>query len=198
MSIETLIEHYGLIALFLGAAVEGETVVLAGGVLAHQELLPLTGTMAAAATGSFFADQLFFATGRYFRDNPRVQRLRESPAFARAIDAVERHPTRFVLGFRFLYGLRTISPIAIGTTTLPTSRFVALNALAAIIWGVVFSGIGYLFGNGLQRFFGHIHAGRLLAVLIGIGAATALCAYLFRRHRDSRSSNARLRATPQR
>lgn len=38
-----------------GAALEGETAVLTGGVLAHQGLLPLAGAMAAGAIGSFLS-----------------------------------------------------------------------------------------------------------------------------------------------
>jgi membrane protein DedA with SNARE-associated domain len=176
MSIEALVAQYGLIALFVGAGVEGETVTVSGGVLAHQGLLPLGGAIVAAAAGSFAADQLFFAAGRHFRDHPRVKRIQERPAFAKALDTFERHPTAFVLGFRFLYGLRTVSPIAVGTTTLPTHRFVALNALAAAVWGVLFVGIGYLFGNAFQRVFGKVHAAThaLLPILAGVIALGAI------------------------
>ena len=66
LSIETLIAEYGLAAVFLGAGIEGETMVLAGGLFAHEGMLSLPGAMIAAACGSFVADQLFFAAGRRF------------------------------------------------------------------------------------------------------------------------------------
>ena len=59
MTIETLIIRYGVAAIFVGAGVEGETSVVAGGVLAHRHLIPLWAAMAAASTGSFVADQLY-------------------------------------------------------------------------------------------------------------------------------------------
>ncbi|WP_176499254.1 DedA family protein [Sphingomonas sp. HMP9] len=149
MSIETLIAQYGLAAIFLGAGIEGETAVVTGGVLAHQQLLPLWGSAAAAVAGSFVADQLFFLAGRRYRDTARVRRIAAKPAFAKALDALERHPTVFILGFRFLYGLRTISPIAIGTSHVPARTFMILNAVSAAAWGVIFTGIGYLFGDTL-------------------------------------------------
>ena len=71
MSIELLITRYGLAAVFLGAGIEGETMVVTGGLLAHGGLMPVTGVAIAAAAGSFVADQLFFAAGRRFRDHPR-------------------------------------------------------------------------------------------------------------------------------
>ncbi len=165
MSIETLIVRYGVAAIFVGAGVEGETSVVAGGVLAHRHLIPLWAAMAAASTGSFVADQLFFAAGRYFRDNPRVRKVESKPAFAKAIAIFEHHPTLFVIGFRFLYGLRTVSPMAIGTSHVRTRTFLLLNALSAAVWGVLFTGIGYAFGGGIERLVGgSVSAGRILPI----------------------------------
>ncbi|MEK1901219.1 MAG: DedA family protein, partial [Rhizobium sp.] len=39
MNIELLIENYGLPAIFLGTAFEGETAAFLGGVIAHRDLL---------------------------------------------------------------------------------------------------------------------------------------------------------------
>jgi len=151
MTIESIIQHYGLIALFAGAGIEGETVVVAGGLLAHKGLFSLPGAMAAAAAGSFVADQIFFSLGRYFRDKPWVRRAREKPIFERALGLLERYPIGFIFAFRFIYGFRTISPIAIGTTKVSTKLFVMINLVAAIVWGIVFTGIGYLFGHSFEK-----------------------------------------------
>jgi membrane protein DedA with SNARE-associated domain len=45
--------------------------------------------------------------------------------------------------------LRTISPIAIGTSHVPARTFMLLNAISATVWGVLFTGMGYLFGDTL-------------------------------------------------
>lgn len=171
MSVEILIARYGLAAILVGAGVEGETVVVAGGLVAHRGLLPLWGVAVAAMIGSFLADQLFFAIGRYLRGSAWVRKVSAKPTFAAALGALERHPTRFILAFRFIYGLRTISPIAIGTTRVHTRKFVILNAISAVVWGAVFSGIGYLFGNAVERAFGRLTSTHLLiyagVVLVG-------------------------------
>ncbi|MEG3164575.1 DedA family protein [Sphingomonas sp. PB2P19] len=184
MSIESLITHYGLVAVFLGAGFEGETSVVTGGLLAHQHLLPLVPTGVAAATGSFVADQLFFLAGRRYRDTARVRRMTTKPAFARALAALDRRPTAFLLGFRFLLGLRTISPIAIGTSHVPARTFVLLNAIAAVLWATLFTAIGYLFGDRMLALLGNGH-NRLIeiAVLVAIAATIGLGVRLWhRRH----------------
>ncbi|SEN08458.1 membrane protein DedA, SNARE-associated domain [Sphingomonas gellani] len=156
MAIEALIARYGLAALFLGAGIEGEAVVVAGGLLAHQGVFPLAGACIAAAAGSFLADQAWFAVGRRFREHRLVRRAKGKAAFARALTALERHPIGFIFAFRFIYGFRTVSPIAIGTTAVPARTFLLVNAMAAAVWGVVFSLVGYLFGNAFERLVGRL------------------------------------------
>ncbi|MBN8849268.1 MULTISPECIES: DedA family protein [unclassified Sphingomonas] len=176
MTIEAIVARYGLAALFLGAGLEGETVVVAGGLLAHRGLFPLAGAMAAAALGSFAADQLWFFVGRRFHDHRIVRRAREKPAFEKAIGFFERHPVGFIFTFRFIYGFRTVSPIAIGTTNVAARLFVAVNLVSAILWGIVFSSLGYLFGRGVERFMGRLRPDThtLLAILAGVIVATGL------------------------
>ena len=172
MSIESLVATYGLAALFAGAALEGEAAVIAGGLLAHQGLVSLPGAVAATAAGSFLADQGWFAVGRHFRDHRWVAKLRATAAFARAQEQLEKHPRSFIFLFRFLYGLRTVSPIAVGTTTIPQRQFFAINFVAAIIWAILFTGIGYLFGDAVEEFIGRLrHDTRLWWIVGGVVAA---------------------------
>ena len=176
MNFDALLQHYGLAALFVGAGLEGEAAVIAGGLLAHQGLVPLPGAMLAAAAGSFTADQGWFTVGRRLRDRPWVERLRHKAAFARALRALERYPRGFIFAFRFIYGLRTVSPIAIGTSRVPARLFLPVNAVAAAIWGVTFSAVGYLFGDAFERFVGRLHPhGR---VLWGLVAAVVIAGLL--------------------
>jgi membrane protein DedA with SNARE-associated domain len=183
MSVGAIIAHYGLLGIFLGTGVEGEAVVVTGGILAHKGLVPLSGAMAASATGSCIVDQIYFFLGRYFRHYAWVQRLTERPAFARAIAFIERHPTAFIFGFRFIYGLRTISPIAIGTTRIETRKFVILNALAAAIWGPLFTLLGYAFGKAIDPILRRIQtdAFYVLGAAILLIALVAVIVWMVRR-----------------
>ncbi|WBO24254.1 DedA family protein [Sphingomonas abietis] len=165
MLLQSLIARFGLATIFAGAAIEGETVVIAGGVLAHQHFLTLPGVMVAGALGSFAADQAFFVLGRHFRHRRWVEKFLERPAAERALATLERHPTAFILGFRFLYGLRTVSPIVVGTSDVPQARFLPMNALAAALWAILFASLGYALGGPLGRYFPHPNS--LVLTLLG-------------------------------
>ena len=183
MSIELLIAKYGLLAIFLGAGIEGETVVILGGVFAHRHLVSFLWAALAAAAGSFTADQLLFFAGRHARQYRAVQKLIEQPAFARVKGLLERYPTGFIFSFRFIYGIRAMSPVAIGMSNVAAGKFVVLNAAAACIWGPLFTAVGYLFGQGIEQAFGHLSLHRHLFIALGTIVLLLIAGFAFRKSR---------------
>jgi membrane protein DedA with SNARE-associated domain len=165
-------EHYlaafGPSAILLGAAFEGQTAVIAGGVLAREQLISPFSALAFAALGSGILDQVLFILGRSFRHTAFVRRVAAKSAFAKALGLIERYPSGFILSFRFLYGLRAAGPVAMGVTQVPTLLFATLNALGAVIWSGVFVGLGYVFGPAVMSVLGGFMAH---AAPIAIGAA---------------------------
>ena len=185
--IEAYIARYGLLAIFLGAGVEGEAVVVTGGVFAQRGLVPLVGAMIAATIGSTIVDQLWFWAGRRFRNHLWVQRITQKPAFARAHGWLERYPTAFILSFRFIYGMRTISPIAIGLSQIPARRFVPLNMLAAAIWAPTFTLIGFWLGHAAAPLIDRI-ARVGLDVVVALAVLALLIAAIIALRRRARSA----------
>jgi membrane protein DedA with SNARE-associated domain len=168
MPLGPLLHHYGLAALFLGAGIEGEAVAVTGGILARKGDFPLAAAMAAAAAGSFMVDQIWFHLGRHFAHHRFVARFTERPAFARALHFIEHHPIAFCFAFRFIYGMRTVSPIAIGASEVPTRLFVIVNAIAAAVWGIVFIALGYAAGRKVLALL-HRYQPSTLTVALVIG-----------------------------
>lgn len=141
-----LLSQYGAIAIALGAGLEGEAAVTAGGFLAHRGVIDLRMVVFCAFLGSFVVDQGLFLSARFQRERAYIQRARKRPAFGRALNMIERHPTLFCFVFRFLYGLRIAGPLAIGVSAVPIRRFALLNAMSAAIWAATFSYLGFRFG----------------------------------------------------
>jgi membrane protein DedA with SNARE-associated domain len=191
LSLETLISEYGVPAVFLGAAFEGETAVFLGGVFAHRHFMTWWEAATAATLGSFAADQAWFFAGRYANRLAFVQRFLKTDAASKVSRLLEAHPTGFILSFRFIYGMRTVSPVLIGLSSVPALRFVVLNFIAALVWGVLITTIGYLFGNAVEALFGrlrlHMH---LLLILAPILAAVLIAVLVSRRLMHRRLSKA--------
>ncbi|MET0271065.1 MAG: DedA family protein [Sphingomonas sp.] len=176
----TLVHDLGAIGVAIGAALEGETAVVVGGALARNGTFAPALAAAAAMLGSFFADQLFFFLGRSRRQGERVARIARKPAFARALRMIERHPVASCLAFRFAYGFRIVGPVAIGVSQVPTRLFVALNALSASVWAVIFTALGWRFGPAFERLL----RGALTPTHLAVAASiVCLGAVLFLRRR---------------
>jgi membrane protein DedA with SNARE-associated domain len=52
-----------------------------------------------------------------------------------------------VLGFRFVYGLRTVSPFVLGMGDIRPGVFVALDTAGVLAWAILMGWLGYVFGN---------------------------------------------------
>ncbi len=167
----------GPFAIALGAAFEGQTAVIAGGVMAREQILSPAIVILAAALGSGFIDYLLFTLGRSFRHTAWVKKVAAKPAFDRALVLIERYPAGFILSFRFLYGLRAAGPVAVGVSAVSTRKFAVLNAVAAGLWAGAFVALGYAFGPAVMHLLGAIfaHAAPVAAgvavVLVVLGVA---------------------------
>ncbi len=150
VSFSGLIADYGYVALFAGTLLEGETLLILAGFAAHQGYLQLHWVIGIALFGGFLGDQIYFWLGRRHGAWVRSHFPRLAPVFERTDKLIERYHEVLIVGIRFLYGLRTIGPLAFGMSAVLAWRFVLFNLLGAVIWAVGIGGAGYLFGQVLE------------------------------------------------
>ena len=156
MSLEQLIENYGYIVVILGTFLEGETILVLAGIAAKLGYLQLYGVVLAAFVGSLTGDQIYFFVGRRHGSAFLARRPNWQIKAAKIHALLERHHIAVVLGFRFMYGLRTVAPFVIGMSRIPTIRFLILNMIGAMLWAMVVGGLSFLFGHGLEMILGKI------------------------------------------
>jgi len=150
--LEQLIEQYGYLAVFIGTFLEGETILVVAGFAAHRGYLYLPWVMVWAFWGTLISDQAFFHLGRS-RGRKILSRHPKWQGRARKVHALlQRHQVWVVLGFRFLYGLRNVTPMAIGVSGFSPGRFLILNVIGAALWSSVVACAGFIFGEVLTRF----------------------------------------------
>ena len=142
--------------IFILTFLEGETLVIFGGVLAHQGLLDWTLLFFSAWIGSFCGDQFYFWVGRRWGKDLLVRFPRWSPSAESALDMLRRYNTWFILSFRFVYGVRNFASFAMGMAGVCPIRFLTLNFVAAFVWALSFAGFGYIFGEALESVLGDL------------------------------------------
>lgn len=147
MDITHLIEQYGYVALFLGCLAEGETFTLLGGVAAHEGLLHYGLVILVAMAGGILGDTALFFLGRYYGANILKKFKKHQKQIDKANRLIRKKPVLFVIGVRFMYGLRIIGPIIIGSSRLKPQKFMLLNVIGAMLWAVIFVSLGYVGGQ---------------------------------------------------
>jgi membrane protein DedA with SNARE-associated domain len=172
-----LLATYGYWAVFFGCLLEGETILILGGMAAHQHLLHLWPVIAWASLGGMLGDQMLFWTGRYFgaRLLPRLKR--KQAAIDRVTKLIHRYPSTSVFAVRFLYGMRLVGPMVIGASGLSPIRFSLLNALGAVVWATIFASAGYWAGEALESLLGNLKPYRL-PIALGVLALAVVIALI--------------------
>ncbi|WP_448204437.1 DedA family protein [Azospirillum sp. sgz302134] len=166
---------------------EGETFVIFGGMGAQIGIINLYWLIGAVWIGSFLGDQCYFWLGRKWGGKALARFPSAEARAARVLWWLETYGVGFIMVFRFLYGVRNIASVAIGTSRMPWSKFLFWNFLAAGIWACSFAGAGYMFGEAAAA-IGENGPKILLLIALGIGASfCALKSVMWMRRRAATS-----------
>ncbi len=165
---------------FVGLVAPGETVVIAGGVIAGEgtiSLLPLIAIVWICAilgdTTSFFIGRRL---GRSFleKHGPRVKITHER------LDQVDgyfdRHGGKTILVGRFIGLVRALAPFIAGSSGLSYRRFIPYSIIGTGLWSTIFCTLGYIFWRSFDR-VAHVAGqaifgfGVTVAVIVGVVVA---------------------------
>lgn len=186
--LQTLLENYGYPIVLLGAFLEGETVLVLGGLGAKLGYLDLEWVILLAFCGGFLGDQMYFFLGRYHGKSLLARHPKWERRTAWVARQLERHQTLLILSFHFLYGVRTVTPFVIGMSGVKTWRFVLLNAVGVAVWATVVGTAGYVFGRAVEAFLGDLKEFELHA--LALIACISLAGWLFYNYRRPRAGRA--------
>ncbi|HEU4403552.1 MAG TPA: VTT domain-containing protein [Candidatus Polarisedimenticolia bacterium] len=167
MGIEALIVRFGLAAVFVGAAIEGDVTLILAGVTAHLGLLDLPAAAGLGALGGFASDLACYGLGR-----SHAAAIRNSRIYRRAGPTIERVAARLgprqIPVARFVYGTRVASMLFWGMRGLPLWRFAAFDLPGCVLWAAVFCGLGYMLSGSAAALIGEVKR-------VEIWLAGALC-----------------------
>lgn len=177
------IEQWGYIAVFLGSMVEGESVIFMAGFLARTGYLSIQKVTLIAFCGTLVADQGLYFIGHYYGQSVIERFPSMKPKADKAFRLLHRYNTLFILSFRFIYGIRTLSPLVIGAGGVSIKRFMCLNLIAALIWSISSCMAAYYLADLVMD---HIHL--FPQIILGLVIFGGLVAYGIHRWRKKKSS----------
>jgi membrane protein DedA with SNARE-associated domain len=150
MSFETLVTHFGYPALILGLLFEGETVLIIGAFMAYRGYLNLPLVILIGFFATFASDQFFFWMGRTHGSQFIQRRATWKLHLDKARPLLHRNTTLLFIGYRFMYGFRTVMPFAFGMTRFDPKRFAFWSFIGTCVWVLVFGIAGYVFGQAME------------------------------------------------
>ncbi|AIR88712.1 DedA family protein [Pseudomonas cremoricolorata] len=189
--LQQFLHDFGYFALFLGTFFEGETILVLAGFLAFRGYMDISLVVVVAFFGSYAGDQLWYFMGRRHGRAILARKPRWQAMGDKALDHIRRHPDIWVLSFRFVYGLRTVMPVAIGLSGYPPRRYLILNGIGAAVWALALGAAAYHFGAILEGLLGNVKRYELwvLGTLLVIGILLWVRRYL-RNRRAERAERA--------
>src|SRR6266480_5588977 len=159
--IEQYMLAYGYWAVFFGVMLEnagvpvpGETILLIAGYFASTGEFNIALVMIIAASGAVVGDNIGFAIGHHYGRGFLFRVGRFFFLTPKRLEHMEnyfaKHGNKTILVARFITGLRVFAALLAGASRkMPWRVFVMYNLAGAVLWSVVITLLGYLFGQSL-------------------------------------------------
>ena len=180
------IEHFTYLGLFLtlfaaalGVPIPEEVPILAGGVLAQQAVVRWWIALPVCLAGVLAGDVLLYWVGRHWgeailRWRP-VRRVLSEAREERLKAGYRKHGVKIVFIARHVMGIRAAAFLTAGIARVPFGRFLAADAVAALVGVPVAFGVAFLFTDQLEQVLADVHR---VERWLALGAIVALAGWL--------------------
>ncbi|MDR1590995.1 MAG: VTT domain-containing protein [Puniceicoccales bacterium] len=139
------VKDWGYWAVFFGAIVEGEVVILTASALAFYKYLSIYYVFLISFLTTVIVDQGLFWIGYKMgtewitKKFKKVTKVRD-----KVFNLLYKMDALFIFSFRFIYGIRMTSPLIIGSARVNPYRFAFYNTLSGLTWAFITCFVGYV------------------------------------------------------
>lgn len=169
---------YGYIGLFLYSLGGGFVALVGAAVLSFMGKMDLSLSITIAFVANALGDVMLFYMARYQRGMMMegIKKHRRKLALSHML--MKKYGSWIILLQKFVYGIKTLIPIAIGLTKYDFKKFLVLNIASSAVWALVV-GIGsYYSGSALMKVADLISQKPWIAPLILVLFGSLLWIYL--------------------
>ncbi len=174
----TSISTYGYIFLFFYSLGGGFFAIVAAGALSYAGKMDLGVSMIVAGVANYLGDMLLFYLARYNKKPLLPYMKSHRRKFALSHILIKKYGSFIIFIQKFIYGVKTLVPIAIGLTKYSFFKFGVLNVFASIIWALFFGLLSYKGGEYIINLFGKLKDNPWIAPLILVTVLSLFWIYL--------------------
>lgn len=142
---------YGYIGLFLYSLGGGFVALIGAGVLSFMGKMDLTLSISIAFVANALGDVLLFYMARYQKSMMMEGLRKHRRKLALSHVLMKRYGSWIILFQKFVYGIKTLIPIAIGLTKYDFKKFALLNVGSSAVWALTFGFGSYYSGAVLVK-----------------------------------------------
>ncbi len=144
---EEFIREWGYLALFAYSFGGGFVGLVIAGVLSYAGDLNLFVSMIVAGSSNFLGDQFLFYMARNNKSYANTTMKKYGRKVALAHLLMRRYGSPVVFLQKYIYGIKTLIPLAMGLTKYSFQKFTIYNIFATVVWAVVVGYASYLMGE---------------------------------------------------
>jgi membrane protein DedA with SNARE-associated domain len=137
---EDIIKDWGYLALFLYSFGGGFVGLVVAGVLSYSGDLNIYISILVAGVSNFLGDQFLFFIARKNKNYAKDMMKKYGRKIALAHLMMRKYGSFVVFVQKYIYGIKTLVPLAMVITKYPAMKFSIYNAIATVIWACI---IGY-------------------------------------------------------
>jgi membrane protein DedA with SNARE-associated domain len=152
--------------------------LIAAGVLSYSGQMDLSLSILVAFVANAIGDSALFYISRYNKSQmmPYLKKHRRKLALSHLL--MKKYGDKIIFFQKFVYGIKTLIPIAIGFTKYSAFKFNLLNIISAALWSLIVAFTSYKAGESLVKVSKYISSNPLLAPLILISLLGLLWLYM--------------------
>ncbi len=172
------ITTYGYIGLFLYSLGGGFVALMAAAVLSYMGKMDLATSMIIAFSANVIGENLLFYVARNQKAEMHGYLKKHRRKLALAHIMMKKYGSWIILIQKFIYGIKTLIPIAIAMTKYDLKKFTILNILSGIVWTAVVGFGSFYFGGAIVKLYNLVITKPYIAIIIIGGIIAALWFYM--------------------
>lgn len=143
--------RWGYLGLFFSSLIESEPIVICISFFCKSLNFNIFFIFFLSFLGTFIGSLFLFLLGRFF--GAWLKRFQSFSSYIEKVNPfIDSYGILFILMFRFIYGVKLISPIIIGVSNIPFNLFFFMNILGSVIWAFFMVMIGLLVSYFIMDF----------------------------------------------
>jgi membrane protein DedA with SNARE-associated domain len=196
-----VLDHYGYLAVAglvmvesFGVPAPAQTLLIAAGLYAGTGQLNVVFVALLGFVAAVIGDSIGFWIGRVGGRRLVLHAGRYVGLTEKRVDWAEgifrRHGGKIVVVARFIDGLRQFNGVIAGVVNMPWWRFLAFNALGAVLWSGIWTAFGYTAGEHIAPIYDEFRRYEIyLLIAIAVAMMLLLLRWFWRNHRPKTTAD---------